>query len=192
MKRPYKEAYKVVTVELAASTKESVKAQLAKMGKFIWGADAAERIRAVSDNVTEGAGPKDQYHLVMDASKFCAGGVLFQLKAQPPGTKAADQHRANIRVLTFILFRTEDLRSSTTTWLTVLNVIQCLFCLRCLLLGSKFPTRLYPDPSALESVLDDKLKDAHGRMARLTELNNSINAQALDLVREAEAGDRRG
>ncbi|MCJ1462249.1 hypothetical protein MMC07_000849 [Pseudocyphellaria aurata] len=184
VRRPYRK----VVVELAASTKKSVKTGLAETGAFIWGRNGLLEW-AVSDNVAEGAGPKSQYHLATDVSKFCAGGVLFQLKDQPPGTEATDQHRTKIRISIFLLFRLDKIHHDvlTTTERKVNAIIQCLFHLHWLIMGRKYPTRLYPDLSALESILKGK-PDAPGRIARLTELNKSINAQALDLFREAEAG----
>ncbi|MCJ1462248.1 hypothetical protein MMC07_000848 [Pseudocyphellaria aurata] len=189
-KRPYQE---VVEVELASGTEQSSKTHLAETGRFKWKADKRGPFGllqwAVSDKIKEEAGLKCQYHhLAMDVSKFCAGGVLFQVKAQPPGT---DQNRTNIRVLMFTLFRFNHLDNSfTTTQRTVFAVIWCLLRLHRLIMGRKFPTRLYPDPSALESILKGE-PDAPGRIARLTELNKSINAQALDLFREAGADRRR-
>lgn len=40
-----------------------------------------------------GADPDVQYHLATDASRWCLGGVLFQLKDEPPGTEATDKQK---------------------------------------------------------------------------------------------------
>lgn len=55
-----------------------------------------------------GADPAIQYHLATDASKWCLGGVLFQLIDTPSGTKAMHSYKENIRIMMFMSFGLKD------------------------------------------------------------------------------------
>ena len=81
-----------VSVELtSASSKKSVRKKWVEKAQFTWRPEQQnlfEYIKdAVSKNAMGGADPVVQYHLATDASKWCLGGVLFQLVDAPPGTE---------------------------------------------------------------------------------------------------------
>ena len=93
-----------------------------------------------------GADPAVQYHLATDASKWCLGGVLFQLVDAPPGIEA-------IHIIMFMSFRLEDAETRyDTIKREALAVVGYLAEVRCFVMGSEYPTKLYTDHSALESI----------------------------------------
>ena len=110
-----------------------------------------------------GADPAVQYHLATDASKWCLGGVLFQLVDAPPGIKATHSYKENIQIIMFMSFRLEDAETRyDTTERKALAVVQCLAEVRWLVTASKYPTKLYTDHSTLENIFTQG-SDAHGR-----------------------------
>ena len=65
----------------------------------------------------------------------------------------------------FMSFCLEDAETRyDTTEREALAVVRCLAEVRWLVTGSKYPTKLYTDHSALESILTQG-SDAHGRIA---------------------------
>ena len=99
------------------------------------------------------ADPAVQYHLATDASKWCLGGVLFQLVDAPPGTEATHSYKEHICIIMFMSFRLEDAETRyDTTEREALAVVRCLAEVRWLVTGSEYPTKLYTDHSALESI----------------------------------------
>ena len=109
-----------------------------------------------------GADPAVQYHLATDASKWCLGGVLFQLVDAPYGTEATHSYKENIRIIMFISFWLENAKTRyDTIEREALAVVRCLAEVRWLVTGSEYPTKLYTDHSALESIFTQG-SDAHG------------------------------
>lgn len=127
----------------------------------------------------EGADPTVQYHLATDASKWCLRGVLFQLIDALPGTEVTHSYKKNIRIIMFVCFRLEDAKTRyNTTEQEALAVVRCLAKIRWLITGSEYPTKLYTDYSALESIFIQG-SDTHGRisrwMDRLTEYDYEVH-----------------
>ena len=173
-----------VSVELtSASSKKSVRKKWVEKEQFTWGPEQRKSFEyikdAVSNNAMGGADPAVQYHLATDASKWCLGGVLFQLVDAPPGTEATHSYKEHICIIMFMSFRLEDAETRyDTTEREALAVVRCLAEVRWLVTGSEYPTKLYTDHSALESIFTQG-SDAHGRIAcwmdRLTEYDYEIH-----------------
>lgn len=126
-----------------------------------------------------GVDPVVQYHLATDASKWCLRGVIFQLVNAPPGTEATHSYKEHIRIIMFMSFCLEDAETRyDTTEREALAVIRCLAEVRWLVTGSEYPTKLYPDYSALKSIFTQG-SDTHGRIAcwmdRLTEYDYEVH-----------------
>lgn len=120
-----------------------------------------------------------QYHVATDASKWCLGGVLFQLVDAPPGTEATHSYKENLRIIIFMSFRLEDAETRYgTTEKEALAVVRCLAKVRWLVTGSKYPTKLYTDHSASKSIFTQG-SDAHEKivcwMDRLTEYDYEVH-----------------
>ena len=135
--------------------------------KWEWGEkhqEAFEKLkRAIVDNVVFGGSEHLQYHLATDASKTGLGGVLFQLVDCEPGTVANAANRSSMRVVMFISKRLADAETRyTTTEQEVLAVVRCLAEVRWLVLGARFPTKVYIDHLALITQHDD----AHARIGK--------------------------
>ena len=101
----------------------------------------------------------------MDASKTGLGGVLFQLVDCEPGTVANVANQPSMGVIMFISKKLADAETlNTTTELEALAVVRCLAEVRWLVLGAKYPTKVYTDHLALIMLL--KHDDAHGRIGK--------------------------
>lgn len=112
-----------------------------------------------------GADPVVQYHLATDASKWYLGDVLFQLVDALSGTEATHSYKEHIHIIIFMSFRLEDVETKyDTTEKEALAVVRCLAKVRWLVTGSEYPTKLYTDHSALESIFIQG-SDAHGKIA---------------------------
>ena len=97
-----------------------------------------------------GADPERQYYLSMDASKYAMGGVLFQLHDVPAGTEATDRHQADERIIMFLSFRFSDTETRYgTTDREALAIVICLAEVKWLIIGSKYPVKLYTDHQVL-------------------------------------------
>ena len=109
-----KQSYlKEVNIELSgAGKKQSIHKKWVKKSEFTRGPDQQSSFEciknAVLNNAMGGADPKVQYHLATDTSKWCLGGVLFQLVYAPPETKATHSYKENIRIIMFMSFGLED------------------------------------------------------------------------------------
>ncbi len=66
-----------------ASSKKSVPKKWVEKAEFTWGPEQQKSFEyikdAVSNNAMGGTDPVVQYDLATDVSKWCLGGVLFQL-----------------------------------------------------------------------------------------------------------------
>ncbi len=66
-----------------ASSKKSGRKKSIEKAEFTWRPEQRKSFEyikdAVSNNAMGGADPVVQYHLATDASKWCLGGVFFQL-----------------------------------------------------------------------------------------------------------------
>lgn len=99
------------------------------------------------------ADPAVQYHLTTNASKWYLGGVLFQLIDAFLGMEAMHSYKEYTRIIMFMFFRLEDIETRyDTIEKEALAVVRCLAKVRWLVMGSKYPTKLYIDHSALESI----------------------------------------
>ena len=135
--------------------------------KWEWGEkhqEAFEKLkRAIVDNLVSGGSEHLQYHLATDASKTGIGGVLFHLVDCEPGTVANAANRLSMRVVMFIAKRLSDAETwYTTTEQEVLAVVRCLAEVRWLVLGARFPTKVYIDHLPLITQHDD----AHARIGK--------------------------
>lgn len=117
------------------------------------------------ENMIWGGDPSIQYHLATDASNLGHGGVLFQLINTPPGTIAAPKYRSLERVVMFLSkpFALAETRYHTTER-EALAVVRSLNEVRWLVIGSRYPIKIYTDHQALVSIL--KGDDARGRIVR--------------------------
>ncbi len=98
-----------------------------------------------------GANPAVQYHLATDASKWCLGGVLFQLIDASHGIEATNSYTKHMRIIMFMSFRLEDAETRyDTTEREALAVVRCLAEVRLLVTRSEYPTKLYTNHSALK------------------------------------------
>ena len=174
-----------VNVELSgALRKPSVWKKWVEKAEITWGPEQQKKSfdyikNVVSTNAMGGADPAVQYHLATNASKWCLGGVLFQLVDAPPGTEAMHSYKENIRIIMFMSFRLEDAETRyDSTEREALAVVRCLAEVRWLVMGSEYSTRLYTNHSALESIFTQG-SDAHGRisrwMDRLTEYDYEVH-----------------
>ena len=74
-----------------------------------------------------GADLEVQYHLTIDASKWCLGGDLFQLVDASPVTEATHCFKEIIRIIMFIFFRFEDSETRyNTPKQEALTMVRCL------------------------------------------------------------------
>ncbi|RDI83557.1 hypothetical protein Vi05172_g6513 [Venturia inaequalis] len=138
---------------------------------FVW-TEACEKAfqackNAILNNICAAGDPDKQYHVATDASKGGAGGLVFQLLEQPPGTLA--QFGKNVlkdmAIIMFMSFKFSDAeRRYHTTEREALSVLKCLEECRYLIKGSTHETILYTDHSALISVLQGD--DARDRISR--------------------------
>ncbi len=113
-----------------------------------------------------GADPAVQYHLATEASKWCLRVVLFQLGDASPGTQATYSYNENIRIVMFMFFWLKDTETRyDTTEREALAVVRFLAKVRWLVTGSEYPTKLYTDHPALESIFTQG-SDTHCRIAR--------------------------
>lgn len=160
---------KVNIVLSGASKKQSVRKKWVEKAEFTWGPEqqsSFEYIKnAISSNAMEGTDPEVQYHLATDASKWCLEDVLFQLVDASSRTEATHSYKENIRIIMFMSFRLEDAKTRyDTTEREALVVVRCLAEVRWLVTRSRYPTKLYTDHSALESIFTQG-SDAHGRIS---------------------------
>ena len=127
---------------------------------------AFERIKtAVIENACSGGQDDIQYHLCTDASSTGAGGVLFQLPSEPPGTIMSKDHLDKLKIVLFMSFQFTDVqRRYHTTERETLAVLKSLSECRWLVKGPKYPIMLYTDHQALLKCL--KSEDSTGRLAR--------------------------
>lgn len=165
-----KEAYLEETdIELPNQSK-SIRKKWVEKDTFDWGPEqqkSFEHIKqAISDNAMSGVDEELQLHLATDASKYCLGGILFQLPGEPPGTEAIEKHKNSLKIIMFMSFKLEEAEVRYhTTEKEALAVVRCLAECRCFVIGHRYPTMLYTDHQALETILKDGT-DAHGRIAR--------------------------
>ena len=113
------------------SKKNSIREKWVEKAEFICGPkqrNLFEYIKnAVRNNIIEEADLEIQYHLVTDTSKWCLGGIIFQLVDEPPRTKAMHCFKKNIRIIMFMFFRLEDIKTPyDTTKQEAFTVVQCL------------------------------------------------------------------
>ena len=128
--------------------------------------EAFDKIKqAVLENACAGGQNHVQYHLCTDASKTGAGGVLFQLPTEPPGTIMTKDLLDKLKIVSFLSFQfTEVQQRYHTTERETLAVIKCLAEVRWLVKGPEYPIMLYTDHQALLKCL--KSEDSTGRLAR--------------------------
>lgn len=166
-----KKAYlKEEPVELESGKGKSVRSKWVEKDTFDWGEEqqaSFEHIKkSISENAMSGADDSLQMHLATDASKYCLGGVLFQLPGEPSGTEAQDRHKNSFKVIMFMSFKLEEPETRYhTTEREALAVVRCMAEAKCFIMGHQFPTMLYTDHQALESIMRVGT-DAHGRIAR--------------------------
>ena len=121
--------------------------------------------KAVLENACAGGQDNIQYHLCTDASKTGAGGILFQLPTEPPGTIMSKDHLDKLKIVLFLSFQFTDVqRRYHTTERETLAVVKCLAECRWLVKGPKYLVMLYTDHQALLKCL--KSEDSTGRLAR--------------------------
>ena len=107
-----------------------------------------------------------QMHLATDASKYNLRGVLFQLPGESPGTEAEDCHKKSLKIIMFMSFKLEEAETRYyTTEREALAVVRCIAEVKCFIIGHEYPTMLYTDHQALESIMKIGI-DSHGRIAR--------------------------
>ncbi|TAQ83554.1 hypothetical protein B7494_g8120 [Chlorociboria aeruginascens] len=138
--------------------------------EFEWGPEQDISFRYIKDSIANnamaGSDPEKQYHLCCDASETGIGGILFQLHDKPPGTEATGTIKDKIRILLFLSFKLSDVETRyTTTEREALAVVRCLAEVRWIVMGSKWPTKIYTDDTALISNLT-KGPDSHGKISR--------------------------
>ena len=152
------------------SLRKSVRTRWIEKDSFDWSEEQKSSFlyikKCISENVMSGIDEDLQLHLATDASKYCLGGVLFQLPGEPPGTEALERHKTTIRIIMFMSFKLEEVETRYhTTEREALAVVRCLAEVRCFVMGHAYPVMLYTDHQALETILKIGT-DAHGRIAR--------------------------
>lgn len=166
-----KKAYlKEEEVELDSGNGKSVRKKWVEKGSFDWGDEQRQSFyhiqKSISENAMSGVDESLQMHLATDASKYGLGGVLFQLPGEPPGTEAEDRHKKSLKIIMFISFKLEEAETRYhTTEREALAVVRCMAEVKCFIMGHEYPTMLYTDHQALESIMKIGT-DAHGRIAR--------------------------
>ena len=174
-----KESY----LEKVPVTEGSARYKYVEKATFDWGSEQSKSFQYIkqniSDNAMSGADSNLQYHVAADASKRALGACLFQLHGQSPGTEATDKLKSSVRIVMFMSFRLADAETRYhTTEREALAVVRSLAEVRWLIMGSQWPTKIYTDHEALESVMR-KGTDVHGRIARwmdrLTEYDYEIH-----------------
>ena len=158
------------SVELESGKGKSVRKKWVEKETFDWGPEQQESFlhikKSISDNAMSGIDENLQVHLATDASKFGLGGVLFQLPGEPAGTEAVERHKSSLRIVMFLSFRLEEPETRYhTTEREALAVVRCMAEIKCFVMGHRYPTMIYTDHSALESVMTAGT-DAHGRISR--------------------------
>lgn len=109
--------------------------------------------KAICENCVAAGDEDKQYHLCCNASKTGLGGVLYQIVNNKES------------VICFLSYQLTEAQSRWhTTEREAFAVYKCLDECSWLLLGSKFPVRVYTDHSALLSVL--RADNPHGRICR--------------------------
>lgn len=178
-----KKSYMREEAKALTDGKESIRKQWVEKESFDWGPEqqaSFEHIkRSISENVMSGADDDLQFHLATDASKYCLGGVLFQLPGIAPGVEAIEKHKNIYKIVMFMSFRLEEAEVRYgTTEREALAVVRCLAESKCFVMGHRYPTMLYSDHEALKSVLKNG-PDEHFRisrwMDRLTEYDYIIH-----------------
>ena len=167
-----------VTIKVIKGRKTKVRTVV----DFVWGPEqqpAFETAKeAILKNTTSGGDPDIQYHLSTDASKFGAGGCLFQLYNTPEGTIMSLDHVDNMRVVMYMSFRflPPEINYHTTER-EALAVLRSLEESRWLVLGAKHPIKVYTDHQALMTTL--RADTSSSRIARwqlrLSEYNMEIH-----------------
>ncbi|KAL3247644.1 hypothetical protein ABHI18_012339, partial [Aspergillus niger] len=171
---PFLRVYIPGRADLARTIKKALvyerKGSARRLAAFDWGPEQQRAFNKVKEHLARvtlsGGDPTTQYHLATDASNQGLGGVLFQIRGVPEGTRASRRTLRNeepVMFMSFALTATET-RYHTTEKET-LAVLRCLEESRWLVKGSRFPTILYTDHTALKSVLGDS-NNATGRIAR--------------------------
>ena len=166
-----KKAYlKEEAVQLESGSGKSVRRKWVEKSTFDWGDEQRQSFlhiqKSISENAMSGLDENLQVHLATDASKFGLGGVLFQLPGEPAGTEAVEKHKSSFRIVMFLSFKLEEAETRYhTTEREALAVVRCMAEVKCFVMGHKFPTMIYTDHQALESIMSVGT-DAHGRIAR--------------------------
>ncbi|SLM37532.1 Ribonuclease H-like domain [Lasallia pustulata] len=125
-----------------------------------------------------GADPDLPYHLGADASKDCVGGVLFQLHGCTPDEQIMPRNRSKMKIIMFLSFRLTDAETRySNTERECLSIVWCLAETKWLVIGSKYPIKIYTDHEALPPVLT-KGTELHGQIAtwqdRLNEYDTEV------------------
>lgn len=111
--------------------------------------------KVITINAMSGADSDLQYHLAVDASEEAVGGCLFQLHGQPVGTKASPKFQSHERIIMFLLFRLNDAEFRyVNSERECLAIVRCLAEVRWLVIGSKYPVKIYSDHDALIPILN--------------------------------------
>ena len=143
--------------EFTRAKKPTVRTRWVEKSTFDWTAKQQESFeaikKAISENAMAGADPELQYHLVADASQRCIGGAIFQLKGVPAGTEASPKFQSNERIIMFLSFRLNDAETRyVNSERECLAIVRCLAEVRWLVIGSKYPVKIYTDHNALQPI----------------------------------------
>ena len=128
-----------------------------------------------------GADPDLPYHLGADASKDCVGGVLFQLHGCTLDEQITPRNRSKMKIIMFLSFRLTDAETRySNTERECLSIVRCLAETKWLVIGSKYPIKIYTDHEALPPVLT-KGTESYGQIAtwqdRLNEYDTEVYHQ---------------
>lgn len=141
-------------IRKARPKKPTIQRKYVEKDSFDWGPNQQKSFdevkAAITNNAMSGADPDLQFHLAVDASEEAVGGCLFQLQGQPAGTEASPKFLPNERIIMFLSFRLNDAESRyVNSERECLAIVRCLAEVRWIVIGSKYPVKVYSDHDAL-------------------------------------------